>query len=101
MNLASLPPGADKPKDVVSQTVLVDGTPLSNEIGLAQITVHKTYNKIASAKVVVLDGSASDRDFPLSDGSQFKPGNTVTIQLGYHGQVETIFEGVIVKHAIK
>lgn len=101
MSLTSLPPGTDEPKDVVSQTILIDGTLLSNEIGLAQITVNKTYNKIASAKVVILDGSASDRDFPLSDSALFKPGNTITIQLGYHGQVETVFEGIIVKHAIK
>lgn len=101
MSLTSLPPGTDDPKDVVSQTILIDGTPLSTEIELAQITVNKTFNKIASAKVVLLDGSASDRDFPLSDGELFKPGNTITIQLGYHGNVDTVFEGIIVKHAIK
>jgi Rhs element Vgr protein len=101
MSLTSLPPGTDDAKDVVSQTILIDGTPLSNEIELAQITVNKTFNKIASAKVVLLDGSASDRDFPLSDGELFKPGNTITIQLGYHQDVDTVFEGIIVKHAIK
>ena len=101
MSLTSLPPGTDEAKDVVSQTILIDGTPLSNEIELAQITVNKTFNKIASAKVVLLDGSASDRDFPLSDGELFKPGNTITIQLGYHEDVDTVFEGIIVKHAIK
>jgi Rhs element Vgr protein len=101
MSLTSLPPGTDEPKDVVSQTILIEDTPLSNEIGLAQITVNKTFNKIASAKVVLSDGSASDRDFPLSNGDLFKPGNRITVQLGYHGEVETVFEGIIVKHAIK
>lgn len=101
MSLTSLPPGTDEPKDVVSQTILIDGSPLSNEIGLAQITVNKTFNRIASARVVLLDGSASDRDFPLSSGDLFKPGNGIELQLGYHGDVETVFAGIIVKHAIK
>ncbi len=101
MSLTSLPPGSDDARDVVSQTILVNGAALSNEIGIFQISVNKTFNKVASAKIVLLDGSASDRDFPLSNDDQFKPGNEVTIQLGYHGVVETVFGGIIVKHAIK
>src|SRR5690349_13936876 len=101
MSLTSLPPGADKSRDVVSQTVLVDGAALSKEVRVSQITVQKAFNKVASARIVVLDGSVSKRDFPLSNGTQFKPGNKITIQLGYHGEVETVFVGIIVKHAIR
>jgi Rhs element Vgr protein len=48
-----------------------------------------------------LDGSASERDFPLSNEDTLKPGNEITIQLGYHGEVETVFSGIIIKHSVK
>ncbi|MEI6756338.1 MAG: type VI secretion system tip protein VgrG [Chlorobium sp.] len=101
MSLSSLPPGSDDATDVVSHSVLVNGSPLSGEIGISHIVVNKSFNKVAFAKLVFLDGSVSDRDFPLSNEDTLKPGNDITIQLGYHGQVETVFSGIIVKHAIK
>lgn len=101
MSLTSLPPESKDSTDVVSQTILVNGAPLNNEIGVSHISVNKTFNKVATAKIVFLDGSSSDRDFPLSNEDTLKPGNEITIQLGYHGEVETIFSGIIVKHAIK
>ncbi|MGN6264403.1 MAG: type VI secretion system tip protein VgrG, partial [Ginsengibacter sp.] len=41
------------------------------------------------------------RDFMLSNDDKFKPGNTLKIQLGYHDDADTIFEGIIIKHSIK
>jgi len=99
--LDSLPPGTAPATDVVSQKVLINGTALSNEVLLSQILVNKTFNKISSAKLVFLDGSASDADFALSDDDNYKPGNQIEVQLGYHGQVDTVFKGIIVKHGIK
>lgn len=97
----SLPPGAEPATDVVSQKVFINGSVLSDEVTLSQIIVNKSFNKISLAKVVFLDGSASDQDFPLSDDDKFKPGSTIKIQLGYHGEVDTVFEGIIIKHAVK
>lgn len=99
--LASIPPGTKKETDVVTRKVFINGTAISNEILLSQITVSKYFNKIASAKMIFLDGSASNRNFSLSNDDKFKPGNTIKIQLGYSGQADTIFEGIIIKHGIK
>jgi Rhs element Vgr protein len=99
--LDSLPPGTSPPTDVVSQKVLINGTVLSNEVLLSNIIVNKTFNKVAYAKILFLDGSASDADFSLSDDDKYKPGNEIEVQLGYHGQADTVFKGIIVKHAIK
>lgn len=99
--LDSLPPGAAHATDLVTQKVLINGTALSTSVLLSRILVNKTFNKVSYAKIVFLDGSASDADFPLSDDDTYKPGNTVEIQLGYHGQTDTVFKGIIVKHAIK
>jgi len=99
--LDSLPPGTAQATDLVTQKILINGTPLGTDVSLSQISVTKTFNKISSAKIVFLDGSAAAADFPLSDDDTYKPGNTLEIQLGYHGQSATVFKGVIVKHAIK
>ena len=97
----SVIPGTGTSTDVVSQKVLINGTELNHEIMLMQIVVSKSFNKIASARLTFSDGSASDRDFPLSNDDTFKPGNEIEIQLGYHSEVETVFKGIIVKHAVK
>lgn len=99
--LDNLPPGTAPATDVVTRKVMINGAELSNEILLSEITVNKSFNKVAAARVVFMDGSAADRDFPLSDDDRFKPGNTITIQLGYQGDADTVFEGIIVRHAIK
>ncbi len=99
--LDSLPPGTAQATDLVTQQVLINGTALSTSVLLSRILVNKTFNKISSAKIVFLDGSASDADFPLSDDDTYKPGSTIEVQLGYHGQTDTVFKGIIVKHAIK
>jgi Rhs element Vgr protein len=101
MSLTSLPPGSAAPTDIVSQKVWINHTVLSNEILLSQFTVQKAFNKVASARLVFVDGSAAERDFALSSGDLFKPGNDISIELGYDGNVETVFEGIIVKHSIK
>lgn len=99
--LDNLPPGTAPATDVVTRKVMINGAELSNEILLSEITVNKSFNKVAAARVAFMDGSAADRDFPLSDDDRFKPGNTITIQLGYQGDADTVFEGIIIRHAIK
>ena len=56
MGLDSLIPGTEPATDVVSRKVFINGTELSNEVLLSQITVNKTFNKIALAKLVFIDG---------------------------------------------
>lgn len=99
--LDTLPPGTAAPTDVVSKKVFINGAELSKTVLLSQIAVNKSFNKIAYAKLTFVDGSPSERDFPLSNEDKFKPGNTIKIQLGYHSDIETVFEGIIIKHAIK
>ncbi len=101
MSLTSFPPGSAAPTDVVSQKVWINGAVLSNEILLSQFTIQKMFNKIASSRLVFVDGSVAERDFALSGGDLFKPGNEIRIGLGYDGDVTPVFEGIIVKHSIK
>ncbi len=89
------------PTGVVSVKVFINGTVLSNAIALQNISVGKTFNKVAWAKLAFNDGTAAARDFPLSDDDMMKPGSEVKIQMGFGGNTDTIFEGIIIKHAIK
>jgi Rhs element Vgr protein len=98
---ASLPPGTEPVNNTVSRKVFLNNQELSNEISLVQVTINKTFNKIASAKLIFTDGSAAARDFPLSNDDKFKPGTPVKVQLGFDGSLTTVFEGIIIKHAIK
>jgi Rhs element Vgr protein len=100
-SLTSQIPGTRPATDVVTRKVFINGVELSNSVLLNQITANISFNKVAGAKITFLDGSPSERDFPLSNDNRFKPGNTIRVQLGYHGEVETIFEGIIIKHAVK
>ncbi len=100
-SLDSLPPSTSNNTGVVTQKVFIEGTALSKEVLLSQLTINKSFNKISLAKIIFLDGSPSKRDFVLSNDDKFKPGNKIKIQLGYSGSVDTVFEGIIVKHGIK
>ena len=85
--LASLPPGAPAATDVVSRKIIIDGKALSEAVPVAQVTINRTFNKITSARLVLLDGDAAEQDFSLSNENKFKPGSKIKIQLGYHGEV--------------
>jgi Rhs element Vgr protein len=87
--------------NVVARKVFINNTELSNEITVHQLTVNKSFNKIAYAKIVFADGTVASRDFVLSNDDRFKPGSEIKIQLGFDGHPETVFEGIIVKHGIK
>ena len=101
MALDDLLPQTQEPTDVLSQKILIGGTAISNDIGVFTITVAKQFNKIATARIVLLDGNAADREFALSNEDLFVPGSEIEIQLGYHQLFETVFKGVITKHALK
>jgi Rhs element Vgr protein len=87
--------------NVVTSKIFINNTELSSEVALAKVTINKSFNKIAYAKAVFLDGSVAERSFSLSSDDRFKPGNDIKIQLGYDGNAETVFEGIIIKHGIK
>ena len=44
------------------------------------------------------DGEASKQTFEASDTDYFVPGKEIEIKLGYRGETETVFKGIIVKH---
>ena len=86
---------------VVRLTIFSNGTQLDDSIAIVSVTVSKTIKKIPTARIVFLDGDMPNRDFPVSNTDDFKPGSEIKINAGYDENEETIFQGVIFKHSIK
>ncbi|MFY0630366.1 MAG: type VI secretion system tip protein VgrG [Flavobacteriaceae bacterium] len=90
-----------KSADLITFKILVEGNELSKVHEVKSIAVTKEVNKIPTAKIVLLDGEASKREFKLSDDELLIPGKKIEITAGYHSDEETIFKGVIIKHTLK
>jgi Rhs element Vgr protein len=82
-------------------TVKVAGAQVSREHQLLSVSVSKTANRIAWARLCYLDGSASASDFPLSNADLFVPGQVVEILAGAGSAVQSLFKGVVVRHALR
>lgn len=87
--------------DLVTFKVLTEGQELSNIYEVKSIMVQKEVNRIPMAKIVLIDGQASERDFALSNEDLLIPGKSIEITAGYHSDEETIFKGIVIKHNLK
>jgi Rhs element Vgr protein len=86
---------------LVTFSIKIDGEAISTIYGIESIVVNKEINKIPTANIIILDGSASKQDFTVSDEDTFIPGKEIEILVGYHSDESTIFKGIIIKHGIK
>ena len=87
--------------DVCSVSVLIDGTEISGEFDVLSASVSNELNRIPAASVQLRDGEASKQTFEASDTDHFVPGKEIEIKLGYRGETETVFKGIIVKHRVR
>ncbi|HNM24481.1 MAG TPA: type VI secretion system tip protein VgrG [Saprospiraceae bacterium] len=87
--------------DVVNFDLLSDGNPVGETIEVLSVTVEKEINRIPTAKLVLRDGDAASSNFEHSNSNFFIPGKKLTIRAGLDGNRVQIFEGIVVKHAIK
>jgi Rhs element Vgr protein len=92
-----LPPAAD----VVSATIKVDGSAIPATVQVSSITTSKALGRIPTARLVLVDGDPARGAFAASESALFVPGNAVEVLLGYRGQQDPVFKGIIVRHAIR
>ena len=90
-----------KSADLVTHKVLIEGAELPSVHQIISIVVQNEVNRIPMAQIILSDGEASSRDFKLSNEDLLIPGKKVEIKAGYHNDEETIYKGVIIKHAVK
>jgi Rhs element Vgr protein len=80
-----------------------DGQPLPAELEVLDLEIQLELNRIPQASLTLLDGNVAERCFEVSDGALFKPGSRISIALGNQGggpAPETIFEGIVTRHAV-
>lgn len=96
---------ADSPRKnegrLVRFTVFSEGTSISNGFELTSISVVSEINRIGSATLEFLAGDMPEKDFPLSNMDTLRPGKSITINVGYEDEEDTIFEGLIVSHGLR
>lgn len=87
--------------DLVSVTILIDGSAMPDDYELASVKVTREVNRIGAAHIVLSDGDPSTATFEISETATFVPGATVEIRVGYHQAVATVFKGIVVKHGVR
>lgn len=90
-----------KQGDLVTYTVKVNGSAIPGVYQILSIKVTKEINRISSASLVFLDGSATEESFAISSSASFIPGNELTIEAGYNNQNQLIFKGVVSKQNLR
>ncbi|HEY9195621.1 MAG TPA: Rhs element Vgr protein, partial [Mucilaginibacter sp.] len=90
-----------RPSTVVTPMVKIEGTEIPRTMQVEAIVIDKGVNRIAAAKLVIVDGDTSAQKFDASNGDLFIPGKNIEILCGYESDNYTLFKGVVIKHSIK
>ena len=77
------------------------GSALPDSYQIYSISVDKAINRISSASIVLLDGSASTENFPVSASKYFEPGAEISVEAGYDNQHQLIFTGIVIKQTLR
>jgi len=88
-------------RNVTSYILRSNGEEFAQALKVKGIMVLHEVNKISRAKILLIDGSASEQQFSLSNLDFFKPGNDFEIDVGFDGETHNIFKGIITRHGIK
>src|SRR5688572_2236285 len=92
---------SNAPKSAATFSILSGGTAVPRTYNVLSIVVNKEVNRIASATIVLADGDPAKESFEISNKPDFEPGKEIEIKAGYRSDEETIFKGIVIKHAIK
>jgi Rhs element Vgr protein len=99
--VSSIPSPRRLSGSLTSFTIMVDGAAIPSTYQVDSIETFVAVNRLPKARLVILDGSASGGDFPVSAASTFLPGNKITIAAGYDSNDALIFSGLIIGQSIK
>ena len=86
---------------VVSSAIKVSGSAIPSSYQVHAIDIEQVINRIANAKITLIDGDPSTETFAISASATFVPGNEITIELGYDGNNSLVFSGIVTKQALR
>lgn len=104
MALATLSASKALPKrdsGLVTFVILSEGEDVTTRIAVMAISIQQAVNKIGFAILQIRDGDIPRQSMPVSDADWFIPGKKIEIQVGYHSQETTLFEGIVVRHEVR
>lgn len=86
---------------VVTPTVSSQGKALDPTVEVLSIDVRRELNRIPRADLLLVDGSAVERKYEVSDSHFFEPGKEIEIKLRHEGEDdETVFKGVAIRQTV-
>lgn len=93
----------DTPKTLVTYEILIGDaeTDVTSDFGVLGISVYRECNRISTASIVLSDGNVATQEYTVSNTDTFVPGTKIHLKAGFNLKNETIFKGIITKHAIK
>lgn len=65
------------------------------------IAVIHEVNRISSAEIYLLDGDSSKQEFSISNSDDFQPGKELSLEMGFGGETDAVFTGLIIKQGIR
>ena len=86
---------------IATFSVKVNGNTIPDELSVLSVHIEKKVNRIAIAKIMILDGEANTGTFDASSSSTFVPGASVSIEAGYDNKNTVIFSGLIMGQSIR
>lgn len=86
---------------IATFSVKINGTLIPDELSVLSVHIEKKVNRIAVAKIVILDGEANTGTFTASSSSTFVPGAKISIEAGYDETNEVVFSGLIMAQTIR
>lgn len=89
------------PSDLPEFAVKVGGAELAPAVrdDVLRVDVHEEVGKLARASILLRNWDDETQAVTHSEAGVFAPGAEVEVQLGYNGELETVFEGVVVELA--
>jgi Rhs element Vgr protein len=87
--------------DAVTFKLFSEGKDITNNYDVLSWVVDRLVNRVPTARVVLRDGSTSDETFSASQGNDLVPGKKLEIAVGHDSNDRSIFQGLIIKQALK
>lgn len=87
--------------DLASFEILIDGTPLRDDIVVRRIELQRGLNSLPSLRIEIEDGSLLDQTFAHSSSALFVPGAEIVLRLGYEGKNADAFQGILLAQTIR
>jgi Rhs element Vgr protein len=85
----------------VRVVVKCNGSAVTEGVQVLSLTVHRAFNRVPSATLVLADGDMPEQSFPVSDAAHFKPGTEIELLAGWGDGEDTLFKGLVLKHAVR